>query len=148
MNYDTQIQKLLKWEFSVVVKLLGTSGHSTHDPASSQCVSWEVTNNGSSSPRGRPKLSSRLLALAWPVPGCCGHLWNEPAERRPLCHCIYISFKQNENKQIKNKNSWQGGRGKFRDCFTFLQNFTYGVKSFFLERRSKPSPEVKQNQDP
>lgn len=39
------------------------------------------------SPMWETRLSTRLLALAWPTTGCCSHLRSEPANERsvPLC---------------------------------------------------------------
>lgn len=46
---------------------------------------------GSAQPSGRPRLSSRLLTLARPRPGCCTSLGGETMQN-DLCQSVYTSL--------------------------------------------------------
>lgn len=74
-------------------------------------------------PMGRPRLSSRLPALAWCSPGHCRHLGNGLADRRSRCLFLCPSvFQRNKNKLITFTKLWLY---KTAICFSCQLIFCY-----------------------
>lgn len=52
----------------------------------------QVQDLGPCHPYGRPRLSWRLLSLAWPSPSCCRHLRSEPVLGKSISIYVYLAI--------------------------------------------------------